>query len=180
MIEMPGVTRRGALVVVAGAMAAGCATRPPAPRPTPAALTLEEAFVGRTRGEGVFSFPIARVTRRFRADLDGRMEGDRLTVVEDFFYDDGETDRLTWVFDRVGPGRWTGKREDTVGVAAVSEENGVIRLEYLADVRSRGSVTRLGFRDLIYRTGSGVILNEAVVSWNGLPLGSVRFEIRRP
>jgi hypothetical protein len=40
-------------------------------------------------------------------------------------------------------------------------------------------VTRLGFRDLIYRTGPDVIVNEAVVSWNGLPLGSVRFEIRR-
>jgi (2R)-sulfolactate sulfo-lyase subunit alpha len=67
----------------------------------------------------VFSFPIARVNRRFRADLDGRLEGDRLTVVEDFFYEDGETNRLTWVFDRAGPGRWTGRREDTVGVAVV-------------------------------------------------------------
>ena len=66
-----------------------------------------------------------------------------------------------------------------MGEASVTEENGLIRLEYLADVRSRGSVTRLGFRDLIYRTGPNVILNEAVVSWNGLPLGSVRFEIRR-
>ena len=179
MIESPGVTRRSALVFTAGAMVAGCATRPPAPRTKPAALTLEEAFLGRTRGEGVFSFPIAGVTRRFRADLDGRLEGDRLTVVEDFFYEDGETNRLTWVFDRAGPGRWTGKREDTVGVAEVTEENGLIRLEYLADVSSRGSVTRLGFRDLIYRTGPNVILNEAVVSWNGLPLGSVRFEIRR-
>lgn len=172
------LTRRSAIVLAASATAA-CATRPPAPRASPAALTLEEAFVGRTRGEGVFRFPIARVTRRFRADLDGRLEGDRLTVVEDFFYEDGETDRLTWVFDRAGPGRWTGKREDTVGVAAVTEENGLIRLEYLADVRSRGNVTRLGFRDLIYRAGPDVVLNEAVVSWRGLPLGSVRFEIRR-
>lgn len=172
------LTRRSAIVLAASATAA-CATPPPAPRASPAALTLEEAFVGRTRGEGVFRFPIARVTRRFRADLDGRLEGDRLTVVEDFFYEDGETDRLTWVFDRAGPGRWTGKREDTVGVAAVTEENGLIRLEYLADVRSRGNVTRLGFRDLIYRAGPDVVLNEAVVSWRGLPLGSVRFEIRR-
>lgn len=179
MIETSNTTRRSALVLGAGAILSGCATRPSAPRGKPAALTLEEAFVGRTVGEGVFSFPIAGVKRRFRADLDGRLEGDRLTVVEDFFYEDGETNRLTWVFDRTGPGRWTGRREDTVGVAAVTEDNGLIRLEYLADVNSRGSVTRLGFRDLIYRAGPGVIVNEAVVSWNGLPLGSVRFEIRR-
>lgn len=179
MTSRYSLPRRTALALAAGGLVSACATRPPEPRPRPAALTLTEAFLGRTRGEGVFRFPVARVTRRFRADLDGRLEGDRLTVVEDFFYEDGETDRLTWVFDRTGPGRWTGKREDTVGEASVTEENGLIRLEYLADVRSRGSVTRLGFRDLIYRAGPDLIVNEAVVAWRGLPLGSVRFEIRR-
>jgi hypothetical protein len=69
MIETSSTTRRGALVLTAGAMVAGCAIRPPAPRTKPAALTLEEAFVGRTVGEGVFSFPIARVNRRFGALL---------------------------------------------------------------------------------------------------------------
>jgi hypothetical protein len=171
--------RRSTLALSASAVLAGCATRPADPRPAPAPLTLTEAFVGRTRGEGVFRFPIARVERRFTAELDGRLEGDRLTVVEDFAYADGEKDRLTWVFDRAGPGRWTGKREDTVGAATVTEANGLIRLEYLADVRSRGNVTRLGFRDLIYRASPELIVNEAVVAWRGLPLGSVRFEIRR-
>ena len=70
---------------------------------------------------------------------------------------------------------------------SLTEAFGALVEPVLADVTDAASLaraaaeieTRLGFRDLIYRTGPDVIVNEAVVSWNGLPLGSVRFEIRR-
>lgn len=178
----PFPTRRAATLGTLAALpfVSACATAPRVPsRLTPAPLTLEEAFVGRTVGQGVFRVPLARVTRRFRADLVGTMDGSRLSVVEDFFFEDGETDRLTWVFDRVSPGRWTGRRDDTVGVAEVREEGGVIRLVYLADVRSRGTVNRLHFSDVIYRQDAGLVINDAVVSRFGLAIGSVRFELRR-
>jgi hypothetical protein len=102
-----------------------------------------------------------------------------LTVVEDFRYDDGQEDRLTWVFRETGPGRWTGRREDTVGEATVIEVDGVIRLSYTADFRSPSGVTRLGFEDVLYGTLDGTIINDAVVSRTGLPVASVRFVIRR-
>ena len=108
--------------------------------------------------------------RRFRARLNGRLDGDRLTVVEDFIYDDGEENRLTWVFDRAGPGRWTGRREDTVGVAEVVETGTEIRLSYTADFMSEGEVTRLGFEDVIYFGAQGRVINDAVVTRWGLPV----------
>jgi hypothetical protein len=142
-------------------------------------VTLVDAFRGRTVGEGVFRVPIAGIERRFRADLVGTLRGDTLTVVEDFFFDDGEVDRLTWRFRRAGTGAWTGQREDTVGLATVTEDGREIRLEYVADVRSRGQVTRLGFADVIYRRPDGVVVNEAVVTRSGVPIGSVLFTLRR-
>jgi hypothetical protein len=173
------IDRRAFVLGVAPLALAGCATRPPSPAGAGRPLTLVEAFRGRTVGQGVFRVPVTGLERRFRADLVGTLAGDTLTVVEDFFFEDGETDRLTWRFRRAGPGRWTGRREDTVGEAAVTEDGREIRLEYLADVRSRGRVTRLGFADVIYRRADGVIVNEAVVTLAGLPVGSVLFEIRR-
>jgi hypothetical protein len=170
---------RRRLVLGLGALAlGGCATRPPSPPAGAPGLTLVEAFQGRTVGVGVFRVPIAGVERRFRADLVGTLAGDTLTVVEDFVFDDGEKDRLTWRFRRTGPGRWSGAREDTVGDATVVEERSEIRLDYVADVRSRGEVTRLGFADVIWRRQDGVILNEAVVTRFGVPVGSVHFELR--
>lgn len=158
----------------------GCASVPPSPSVPTRPVTLDQAFVGNKRGAGVFRVFLTGDERRFDAVLRGRLTqgGDRLTVVEDFVYDDGQKDRLTWVFDRAGPGRWTGRREDTVGEAEVIEENGEVRLRYTADFRSPSGVTRLGFEDVIYLRSDGVIVNDAIVTRAGFPVGSVRFEIR--
>lgn len=170
-------TRRAFLAFGLAALA-GCATLPADPMGETVPVTLDGAFIGRSVGAGVFR-DITGTERRFTARLNGTLTGDRLTVVEDFVYDDGQADRLTWVFDRAGPGRWTGRREDTVGTAEAVEENGVVRLTYTADFRSQTAVTRLGFADIIYARPDGLIVNDGVVSRLGVPVGRVRFEIRR-
>lgn len=166
--------------LIGAAALGGCASVPASPTVATRPVTLDAAFVGQKRGQGVFRVWLTGDERRFDARLDGRLSrgGQRLTVVEDFVYDDGQTDRLTWVFDRSGPGLWTGRREDTVGAAQVVEQNGEVRLTYTADFRSPSGVTRLGFADVIYLRDDGVIVNDAVVSRAGFPIGSVRFEIR--
>lgn len=177
---MPRLTRRAALTGMLALTVAGCATTPPSPATSAGPLTLTQAFVGRTAGAGLFTIPLTGEERRFTAQLNGTLKGDTLSVTEDFVYDDGQKDRLTWVFRRTGAGRWSGVREDTVGLAAVIETGDEIRLTYLSDFRSPRGVTRLGFSDVIYRRADGVIVNDGVVTRYGLPVGKVRFEIRRP
>lgn len=173
------LTRRTFCLAALTLPVAGCATRPSSPAEGNLPITLVTAFRGRTVGKGLFSVPITGLQRRFRADLVGSVRGNTLTIVEDFFFDDGEIDRLTWRFQRTGPGTWTGRREYTVGLAHVVENDREIRLDYTADVRSRGQITRLGFSDVIYRRADGVVINEAVVTKSSIPIGSVRFELRR-
>lgn len=169
------MTRRA---LVLGSLAlAGCSRLPASPTGPLRPITLEQAFAGRAVGAGVFRVDLTGSERRFRARLDGRVQGDRLTVVEDFIYDDGEENRLTWVFDRAEPGRWTGRREDTVGQAEVVETGTEIRLSYTADFVSEGAVTRLGFEDVIYFSPEGRVINDAVVTRWGLPVARVRFEM---
>lgn len=175
------LTSRRTFIVGAGALLlAGCASAPPDPIPPTVPVTLTEAFVGRSTGTGLFRVWLTGDERRFTARLNGTLSkgGNRLTVVEDFIYDDGERNRLTWVFDRSGPATWIGKREDTVGLAQVVEADGVIRLTYTADFAAPSGVTRLGFADVIYRRPDGVIVNDAVVSRAGIPVGAVQFVIR--
>ena len=157
---------------------AACARVPASPEGPRPSITLDQAFAGRATGVGVFRVALTGSERRFTALLDGRLTGDRLAVVEDFFYDDGEQNRLTWVFDRAGPARWTGRREDTVGVAEVVETGHEIRLSYVADFRSGDDVTRLGFEDVIYFAPDGRVINDAIVTRLGVPVGRVRFEMQ--
>lgn len=175
--------RRTLLLGLAALPLAGCASTPPAPAEDGPPITLVSAFRGRTTGQGHFRVWLTGDERRFTARLNGTVKGSEgsrtLTVVEDFAYDDGQTDRLTWVFREQGPGRWTGRREDTVGEATVVEEDGRIRLSYVADFRSPSGVNRLGFEDILYAREDGAIVNDAVVSKGGIAVASVRFLIRR-
>lgn len=169
------ITRRS--LILGSAALAGCARIPAAPKGPVPPITLEQAFAGRAVGAGLSKVNLLGSERRFRARLNGTLRGDRLTVVEDFIYDDGEENRLTWVFDRAGLGRWTGRREDTVGIAEVVETGTDIRLSYTADFMASGEVTRLGFEDVIYFGDDGRVINDAVVTRWGLPVAQVRFEM---
>jgi hypothetical protein len=175
--------RRTLILGLAALPLAACAAIPSPPAQPGPPISLVSAFQGRTTGRGHFRVWLTGDERRFTAKLNGTVtgvEGARtLTLVEDFLYDDGQKDRLTWVFRETGPGRWTGKREDTVGEATVVEEDGLIRLSYTADFRSPSGVNRLGFEDILYSGPDGEIVNDAVVSRAGIPVASVRFVIRR-
>jgi hypothetical protein len=175
--------RRSLLLGLAALALSACASVPAPPTDPGAPITLVSAFQGRSTGRGHFRIWLTGDERRFKARLNGKVtgqEGSRtLTVVEDFAYDDGQKDRLTWVFRETGPGRWTGKREDTVGEATVVEANGQIRLTYTADFKSPSGVNRLGFEDILYAGPDGTIVNDAVVSKAGIAIASVRFLIRR-
>lgn len=175
--------RRTLLLGLAALPLAGCAATPAPPAQPGPPITVVSAFQGRTTGRGHFRIWLTGDERRFTAKLNGRVTGTdgarTLTVVEDFLYDDGQQDRLTWVFRETGPGRWTGKREDTVGEATVIEEDGEIRLSYTADFRSPSGVNRLEFQDILYARADGTIVNDAVVSKAGIAVASVRFLIQR-
>jgi hypothetical protein len=162
---------------------AGCASAPARPTDMTRPVTLISAFEGKTTGAGHFRVWLTGDERRFTALLHGTVtthQGrDRLTVVEDFLYDDGQKDRLTWVFDRIAPDRWEGTREDTVGIAQVVEKDGQITLTYTADFKSADAVTRLGFADLIYGLADGPIINDAVVTRSGVPVAAVQFVLTR-
>lgn len=171
------LTRRALILTLPAAGLAACARVPASPMGEVLPITLEDAFAGLQTGRGVFRVDLTGDERRFTARLNSTLTGDRLTVVEDFVYDDGQENRLTWVFDRAGPGRWSGRREDTVGVAEVIETESEVRLTYTADFVSTEGVTRLDFADVIYRAPDGRVINDAIVRRWGLPVARVRFEI---
>lgn len=158
---------------------AACAGRPSIPdsAAVDANFLPEEDLVGLTVGTGSFT-TITGVDRGFTAYLDGRMEGDTLVLVEDFVFDDGETDRKTWRITRVGDGEYVGTREDVVGEARGYVDGNAFRLEYTADIPTEdGGARRVGFRDVLIEREDGSLLNEATVGWWGIRVGRVVLEI---
>jgi hypothetical protein len=50
---------------------------------------------------------------------------------------------------------------------------------YTADIRSKGSTTRLSFADVLTQRQDGTILNEAIATRFGIPIGNIYLEMRR-
>ncbi|MDZ7629047.1 MAG: DUF3833 family protein [Parvularculaceae bacterium] len=170
-----------AAAVLAAVALAACATRPAIPDEASASrpFAIERDLAGKTVGRGAFK-SITGADRLFTAYLDGTYEGETLTLVEDFEYDDGEKDRKTWRLTRQASGEWSGTREDVVGTARGYQDGPAFRLEYQVDIPMKnGGKRRVGFRDVLILRADGVVYNKANVGWRGFAVGGVELEIRR-
>lgn len=167
------------LALAAVGLLAACATAPRRPAETARAFVLERDLLGATTARGQFS-AITGTRRAFTATLNGTLQGDTFTLVEDFAYDDGERDRKTWVLTRQPNGEWSGVREDVIGAARGFQDGDVFRLEYEVRLPSKkGEGRRVRFRDVLALDGSGAVLNNATVGWFGVRVGGVKLVITR-
>ena len=181
VVSLSRVVRCLGVAVTAALVLAGCAFAPPIPREAAAddRFVLEEDLVGQTVGRGRFT-TITGVDRGFTAYLDGTWDGRTLTLVEDFVFDDGETDRKTWRLTRVAPGAYVGTREDVVRLARGRVDGNAFRLDYSARVpRDDGGTRIVTFRDVLVVLPNGDVLNRANVGFAGLHVGTVDLTITR-
>jgi hypothetical protein len=169
------ISRRYMCAAAATLMLSACAGPPRLTVPPDApAFTMETFFKGRTVGKGAFVSSIAGVNRPLTVITNGRWDGKTLTLREDFFFADGEKDVKTWRFTRTAPGIYEGTREDVIGKVDVRQVGNTVELRYSADVRGKdGSVTRLDFADTIAPLDRRRVLNKAVVSKFGVPIGDI-------
>jgi len=143
-----------------------------------AEFRLEDYFRGTTFADGRFS-AINGTRREFKVVLTGKWNGRTLTLVEDFAYADGERDRKTWRFTKTGDGRYTGTREDVVGDTTVRVFGNTARFSYSVYLDGKNRKNRVRFFDRMTLRADGTVLNNALVTKFGLPVGRTRVEFRR-
>ena len=158
---------------------AACAHQPELPLPPPGKpLILEKTLAGRTLGEGVFINSFTGGETKFSVVIDGTWDGKVLTLVEDFTYGDGSTDRKTWRLTKTADGVFAGTREDVIDTAAVYRDGPGVRLDYMVTLSTGLGDIDVRFQDLLYLSPDGTIANKAIVSKWGLRVGRVDITMR--
>jgi hypothetical protein len=142
-------------------------------------LVLEDYFLGHTRAWGLFEDRFGNIRRQFVVDIDGTMEGDELVLVEDFVYDDGETDQRIWRIRRTGDDAYEGRAGDVVGVARGRVAGRALNWSYEVDLPIGERTWRVRFDDWMLLQDEEVLLNRATVSKWGITLGEVTIFFRR-
>ena len=136
-------------------------------------FALEEYFDGDVRAWGIFQDRAGRLRRQFVVDIAGTWDGETLTLVEDFVYDDGETDQRIWTIRKLDDHRYEGTAGDVVGTAVGIGYGNALNWSYDFDLQVGGRTIRVRFDDWMFLQGDGVMINRADVSKWGFTLGEV-------
>lgn len=136
-------------------------------------LDLFAYFAGQTRAWGIFQDRSGNLKRQFTVDIVGEVDGDRLTLTEDFVYADGETQQRVWQIRRLDPHRFEGRADDVVGVASGERYGSVLNWRYTLRLPWRDSSVDVQFDDWMFMQPDGVLINRARVSKFGFTVGEV-------
>lgn len=136
-------------------------------------LTLEEYFDGRAKAWGVFEDRFGNLRRQFTVDIEGDWDPETrtLTLVENFDYRDGETERRVWTLKKTGPDSYEGTADGVVGTARGKIAGNAFNWTYTFDMAVGESTWRVDFDDWMFLQPGGVIVNRAAVSKWGIQIG---------
>ena len=169
------------------------------------ALDLRQYFNGTLDAYGVFTDRSGTVIKRFTVVMNCSWQGNEGVLDEDFTYSDGTKQKRVWRLTRTGgatgPGQYTGRADDVVGMATGQERGNAFNWRYTlalpvggkpsdagppqgASTPSGGSTAReaasvgativnVDFDDWMYLMTDKVMLNKATMSKFGFRLGEV-------
>ncbi|MEQ9606031.1 MAG: DUF3833 domain-containing protein [Kiloniellaceae bacterium] len=134
---------------------------------------IEEYFAGKTRAWGIFQDRFGTLRRQFVVDIDGSWDGETLTLVEDFVYDDGETEQRTWTIRKTGAHGYEGRADGVIGMAEGESYGNVLNWRYRFALKVGDGTWNVHFDDWMFLQDDGVMINRAEVSKFGIALGEV-------
>jgi len=142
-------------------------------------LELEQFFDGNLTAHGIFQDRFGKVRRTFVVDIEGEWDGEALTLVEDFIYEDGSTERRIWNMTQTGPESWRGTAEGVVSEATGEERGNAFNWRYTIDLQTPDGALRVSFDDWLWQMDDRVMINRAYVTKYGLEIGQLSIYFRR-
>lgn len=137
-------------------------------------LNLEEFFTGDLVAYGQFKDLLGRVSRRFVVAIEGTWDGETLTLVEDFVYEDDSTEQRIWTLRKTGEHTWEGTAPGVQGVALGVEAGDTFNWGYTIDLPvSGGETVRVTFDDWMWLLSDDRLLNIAYMERFGITVGEV-------
>ena len=142
-------------------------------------LVLEDYFLGTSKAWGIFQDRFGNLRRQFVVDIDGAWDGETLTLVEDFRYDDGETERRVWRIRKVGEHGYQGVADGVIGEAEGRAYGNALHWTYDFALKVGDGTWNVSFDDWLFLQPDGILINRAEVSKFGVTLGEVTLAFRK-
>ena len=171
---------RAALFLLSIAILTGCTSMKPEdfagkePR-----FQIESYFAGPTKAWGLFQDRFGNLRRQFRVDIEGTWDGETLTLVEDFSYDDGEQEQRIWRIRKTGEHSYEGSADGVIGKADGRAFGNALNWRYDFALKVGDSSWTVTFDDWLFLQDDGIVINRAEVTKFGIQIGEVTLVFRK-
>ncbi|UPQ87017.1 DUF3833 domain-containing protein [Vibrio sinaloensis] len=134
---------------------------------------LFEYFEGESTAWGMVQDYTEQQTRRFEVKIVGSVDGNTLTLVEDFVFDDGEETQRIWTIERLADGTYQGRADDIIGVATGREVGNALQWQYDFELQMEDSSVVVAFDDWLYRQDEKHVFNLTKIKKFGIEVGTI-------
>ncbi|MEL7291776.1 MAG: DUF3833 domain-containing protein [Pseudomonadota bacterium] len=134
---------------------------------------LFEYFKGESTAWGMVQDYTEQQTRRFEVKIVGSVDGNTLTLVEDFVFDDGEETQRIWTIDRLADGTYQGRADDIIGIATGREVGNALQWQYDFELQMDDSSVVVAFDDWLYRQDEKHVFNLTKIKKFGIEVGTI-------
>ena len=136
-------------------------------------LVIEEHMTGNVKAWGVLQNRSGKVTRQFKADLNGKWDGSKLILDEIFNWTDGEKQTRQWTIQKIDEHHYEGTASDVVGVAKGFSYGPAFKFEYVLLVPIKGKNIKITFDDWIFMQDERVAINRATMTKFGIKVAEL-------
>ena len=136
-------------------------------------FNLIQYFEGEVEAWGIVEDRFGNLKRQFKVGMYGKINNGVLTLEEDFYYADGETDKRVWEFSKLGEDSYQGSANDIIGKATGKEAGNAFNMTYKMDLDMGFAKLRVNFNDWMYRIDENTIINKAEINKFGFNLAKV-------
>ena len=136
-------------------------------------LIIEEYLSGSVKAWGVLQNRSGKVTRQFKADLNGKWDGSTLILDEIFNWSDGEKQKRQWTINKIDDHHYEGTASDVVGTAKGFSYGPAFKFEYVLLVPVKGRKIKITFDDWIFMQDERVAINRAIMTKFGIKVAEL-------
>jgi len=136
-------------------------------------LIIEKYFNGEVSAWGILQNRNGKVTRQFNAKMMGSYEDKVLTLEEDFYWKDGETQKRTWKIKKIDDHNYVGTAQDVIGEAKGVSYGSAFKFEYTLLAPYKKKNIKINFDDWIFKQDDKIAINRATLTKFGFKVGEL-------
>ena len=136
-------------------------------------LIIEDYLSGNVKAWGVLQNRSGKITRQFKADLNGKWDGTQLILDEVFNWTDGEKQKRTWKIKKIDDNNYVGTAPDVVGEATGVQYGSAFKFRYDLMVPFKNKNIKISFDDWIFKQDEKVAINRATLTKFGFKVGEL-------